>query len=225
MEYELAHDPAFTIVETELDSGEDVTVEAGSMVSYTDGVEMETHTSSDGLISSVKKSVLSGEETFRNTFKAESNGEMVRFAHKQPGDMKHLKLQNETVYMQSGSYVASGGEVETDSVSGGLNSILGGKGLFFLKAEGTGDLFLGGYGGVVEQELAPGEEVTVDSGHAVAWDGDVEFDTHRVGGLKKMVWSGEGFVVTFTGPGSIYLQTRDYDAFLGEVASRIDTGD
>ncbi len=42
-------------------------------------------------------------------------------------------------------------------------------------------------------------------------DESVEFNAHRVGGLKKTMLSGEGYVVTFTGPGTVYLQTRDYD--------------
>ncbi len=54
MKYEFTHDPSYTIVSANLDSGERITVEAGSMMSYSEHVEMETHSSSDGLLSSVK---------------------------------------------------------------------------------------------------------------------------------------------------------------------------
>ena len=223
MEYEFTNAPSYTVAETALDNGEQVTIEAGSMLSYTEAVEMETHSSSDGLLSSIKDNVLSGEELFRNTFTATANDQLVRFAHTQPGDMDVVELDNETVYVQSGSYVANGPGVETSSTSGGLDSFLGGKGLFVLEASGSGPLFVGSYGGIIVEELDAGEQLTIDAGHSVAWEESVEFETHRVGGLKKTMLSGEGFVMTFRGPGTVYLQTRDYDAFLGDVVSQVDT--
>jgi len=221
MEYEFTHDPSYTLATAYLDNGDELTVEGGSMVSYSANVEMETHGSSGGFLSSVKDSVLTDEQVFRNTFTATANGEEVRFAHTQPGDMEAISLNAESVRLQSGSYVANGPGVETDSVSGGMDSLLGGKGLYFLEASGTGNLFVGSYGGIVERELDRGEEVTVDAGHSVAWEESVSFDTHRVGGMKKTMLSGEGFVMTFTGPGTLYLQTRDYDSFLNEIASQV----
>lgn len=221
MEYEFTHDPSYTLATAHLDNGDEITVEGGSMVSYSGNVEMETHGSSGGFLSSVKDSVLTDEQVFRNTFTATANDETVRFAHTQPGDMEVISLNGESVRLQSGSYVANGPQVETDSVSGGMDSLLGGKGLYFLEASGTGDLFVGSYGGIVERELERGEEVTVDAGHSVAWEESVSFDTHRVGGMKKTMLSGEGFVMTFTGPGTVYLQTRDYDSFLSEIASQV----
>ena len=223
MEYEFTHDPSYTVATANLSNGESVTVEAGAMLSHTEDVEMETHGSRGSFLSSVKKSVLSGETTFRNTFTATSNDQTVRFAHTQPGDMSAVRLEDESVYVQSGSYVANGPGIETDAVSGGLNSVLGGKGLFFLEASGRGDLFVGSYGGIIEQELEPGEKLTVDAGHSVAWDSTVSYNTHRVGGLKQTLLSGEGFVMSFEGPGTVYLQTRDYNTFIGEIASQIST--
>ena len=37
---------------------------------------------------------------------------------------------------------------------------------------------------------------------------------HKVGGLKSLFLSGEGFVVTLTGPGTFYMQTRSEAAFV-----------
>ncbi|WP_074929741.1 TIGR00266 family protein [Natronobacterium gregoryi] len=222
MDYEFSHDPSYTLGTARLENGEAITVESGSMVSYSEHVEMETHSSSGGLLSSVKDSMLSGEQLFRNTFTATANRQTVQFAHTQPGDMRALELAGESVYVQSGSYVANGPGIETDSVSGGFDSLLGGKGLFVLEASGTGDLFVGSYGGIVERELEQGEQVTIDAGHSVAWDESVEFSTHRVGGLKKTMLSGEGFVMTFSGPGRVFLQTRDYDSLLADISANID---
>ena len=225
MEYNFSHQPSYTLVTAQMDADEQLTVEGGSMVSYTQHVDMDTHSSGGGILSSVKKSVLSSEQLFRNTFTATADGQGVSFAHTQPGDMAMLELDDQTVHVQSGSYVANTPGIETDVTSGGLNSMLGGKGLFFLEATGTGDLFIGSYGGIIEKELAEGEQLTIDTGHSVAWDDTVDFDTHRVGGLKSTMFSGEGLVMTFTGPGRVFLQTRDYDSFLAEIASRVTTSD
>ena len=57
--------------------------------------------------------------------------------------------------------------------------------------------------------LAPGEEYIVDSGHLVLWDRDMKFSTKLAGGgIAKSVFSGEGFVASFVGPGDIWIQTR-----------------
>lgn len=135
--------------------------------------------------------------------------------------MDVVDLEDESVIVQSGSYVAAVPEVEITTDVGGLKTFLGGEGFFFLKATGTGPLFLGSYGGIVERELAEGERFTVDSGHLVAWDDDVSYSTRRVGGLKSTLLSGEGLVMDFEGPGTIWLQTRDYDAFVMDIASNL----
>ena len=37
---------------------------------------------------------------------------------------------------------------------------------------------------------------------------------NSVGGVKSTLFSGEGLVCTFTGPGRVFLQTRSEDSFL-----------
>jgi uncharacterized protein (AIM24 family) len=38
---------------------------------------------------------------------------------------------------------------------------------------------------------------------------------HKVGGMKSLFLSGEGFVVTLAGPGTFFMQTRSEAAFVG----------
>ncbi|AUX09464.1 hypothetical protein AArcSl_1838 [Halalkaliarchaeum desulfuricum] len=223
MDYEYENKPAYTTVNATLDNGESVTLEGGALIAHSENIDMETHSSAGGMLGSIKKSMLADEETFRNTFTATANDQYVKFAQNQPGDMTAIDLNAETYYVQSGSYVANGEGVETDTASGGMSSWLGGKGLFFLEASGSGTLFVGSYGGIIQTELDRGEKITVDTGHSVAWHADVDFSTHRVGGLKSTLLGGEGFVMTFEGPGTVYLQTRDYSSFIADIASNIDT--
>lgn len=222
MEYEFVHKPSYTMATVSLSTGEAITAEAGAMVSHTETVDIETgRGDSGGLLSSVKRSVLGGESFFRNTFTATDGPGEVSIAPLKPGDMEVVELEDESVIVQSGSYVAAVPAVEITTDVGGLDTFLGGEGFFFLQATGTGPLFLGSYGGILERELDAGERFTVDSGHLVAWDDGLEYATRRVGGLKSTLLSGEGLVMDFEGPGRLWLQSRDYDAFVMDIASNL----
>jgi uncharacterized protein (TIGR00266 family) len=222
MDYEFTHKPSYTMATVALDPGEALTAEAGAMVSHTDTIEVETGTGdSGGLLSSVKRSVLGDESFFRNRFEAVGGPGEVAIAPLKPGDMDVLELDGEGVIIQSGGYVAAGQEIDITTDVGDLDTLFGGEGLFFLNASGRGPVFIGTYGGLIEREVAADESFTVDSGHVVAWDDGMDYRTRRVGGLKETLLSGEGLVMTFDGPGTLWMQTRDYDAFIMDIASNL----
>ncbi len=222
MDYEFHTKPSYTMATVSLDQGESLTAESGAMVAHSDTIDVSTgRGDSGGFLSSVKRSVLGGESFFRNTFTAETGRGTVDVAPIKPGDMDVWELDEDAVIVQSGGYVANGSGVEITTDVGGLDTFFGGEGLFFLKASGSGALFLGSYGGLVEREVADGETLTVDSGHLVAWDDGMEYSTRRVGGLKETLLSGEGLVMDFEGPGTLWMQTRDYDAFIMDVANSL----
>jgi uncharacterized protein (TIGR00266 family) len=212
MEHEIDHRPSFALLTLTLDPGEAVRTEAGSMVSFSDGVEVETG-ATGGLLGSIKRSVLGGESFFQNTFTAVEGGE-VALAPALPGDVVRHDLSDETLFVQSGSYLASGTDIDLDTHFGGGRTFFGGEGLFLLRMEGTGPSFLSSYGAIQEKQLGEGETYTVDTGHIVAFEGSTSFDVDAVGGLRSTLFSGEGLVCTFTGPGRIWLQSRSADAFL-----------
>ena len=222
MEYEFDTKPSYTMATVTLEQGESLTAEAGAMVAHSETIDVDTSRGdSGGLFSSVKRSVLGGESFFRNTFTARDGPGEVSIAPVKPGDMDVFEMTDDAVIVQSGGYVAAGPDVEITTDVGGLDTLFGGEGLFFLKAEGSGPLFLGSYGGLVEREVPAGETLTVDSGHLVAWDDEMAYDTRRVGGLKETLLSGEGLVMDFEGPGTLWMQTRDYDAFIMDIASNL----
>lgn len=222
MEYEFHTKPSYTMATVSLDHGESLTAEAGAMVSHSQTVSVDTSRGdSGGLLSSVKRSVLGDESFFRNTFTASDGAGEVSIAPLKPGDMDVFELEHEGMIVQSGGYVAAGEGVEITTDVGGLDTLFGGEGLFFLKATGSGPLFLGSYGGLVEREVGAGETFTVDSGHMVAWEESMDYNTRRVGGLKETLLSGEGLVMDFSGPGTLWMQTRDYDAFVMDIASNL----
>jgi len=219
LDYAVDYRPSFALLTVGLDAGASIRAEAGAMVSHSDGIEVETQ-ASGGLLGSLKRSVMGGESFFQNTFTANQEGH-VTLAPPLPGDVVAHELGDETFYVQSGSYLASDPGIDLDTEFGGAKTFFGGEGLFLLKLTGTGPTFLSSYGAIHDVELDAGETYTVDTGHIVAFEGTVDFDVSRVGGLKSTLFSGEGLVATFQGPGRVWLQTRSEDAFLAWLIPKI----
>ncbi|EMA42762.1 TIGR00266 family protein [Halococcus saccharolyticus] len=225
MDVELTHRPSYTHLVVELAAGETVMAEPGAMVTHSPSVSIETESSRDGLVSSAK-SMLGGESAFANRFTAESEPGTVTLSPPTPGDVHHHELDGETLYAVDGAYLASDPDIDIDSEFGGLESMLSGAGLTPLALKGTGDVFIEAFGGLETIALDHGESHVVDNDHVVAWEGSVEFDARRVGGLKSTLLSGEGIVMDFTGPGTVWYQTRGLDTFTEEIMEAMPgTGD
>ncbi|MFQ5910395.1 MAG: AIM24 family protein, partial [Thermoplasmata archaeon] len=89
-------------------------------------------------------------------------------------------------------------------------SLFGGEGFILQRLSGTGTAFIHATGDFVEMDLQPRQTIKVDTGSVVGWDASVAFDIQRAGGLKSMLFAGEGlFLTTLTGPGKILLQSMN----------------
>ena len=220
MRHEIDYDPAYSLLTVALDDGEAVQAEGGAMVSHGENVEMDTN-ATGGFLRSLRRSVLGGESFFQNTFTATGGEGEVTLAPPLPGDVIHEELTDETLYVQSGSYLAGDTALDVDTEFGGAKTFFGNEGLFLLKVSGSGPLFASSYGAIESRELADGESYTVDTGHVVAFEASADFTVRRVAGLKSTVFSGEGLVCRFEGPGKVWLQTRSPDAFLSWLLPKI----
>jgi uncharacterized protein (TIGR00266 family) len=219
MEHEVLYRPSYSLLKIKMERGESVLAEAGAMVSMSSGIEMKT-AAKGGVFGALKRSMLGGESFFMNTFSAVEAGE-VTFAPSLPGDINVLELKGQTVYAQSGAYIASSPSVEVDTKWGGAKTFFSREGLFLLKMSGMGKLFLSSYGAIHEIDLEAGQKYTVDTGHMVSFEEGVGYSVKRVGGLKSTLFSGEGLVCELTGPGKIMIQSRSADAFLSWLIPRI----
>lgn len=219
MQIEIKHSPSFASAVVTLAPNEQVKAEAGAMIMKTPGVEIETSTQG-GLMAGLKRSV-GGESFFMNTFSAGPQGGTVSFAPDLPGDIVTWTLSGQTVFLQSGAYLASAMGVSVDSKWGGAKTFFSGEGLIVLKVAGTGEVIVSSYGAIEAHQLNAGETVTVDTGHVVAWSEGVTYQVRKVGGWKSTILSGEGLVVDLTGPGVVYTQSRSPEAFLGWLIPKL----
>jgi uncharacterized protein (TIGR00266 family) len=213
MEVEISYRPAYSLGIITLGGNEEVRVEGGSMVAMSAGITLETG-ATGGLLKSLGRALLGGESFFQNTYRAPAGGGELMVAPALPGDLFTLRLENESLMVQSGSYVASELAINVDTKWGGAKTFFAAEGLIMLRAAGTGELILSSYGAIHELKLAAGQQYTVDTGHLVAFDEDMGFNVRRIGGVKSTLFSGEGLVVDLTGPGRVLMQTRSADAFL-----------
>ncbi|MBL8118836.1 MAG: TIGR00266 family protein [Anaerolineae bacterium] len=218
MEINIQYGPAFALAFVKVSSGEEIRVEPGSMVSHTAGMTMQTK-AEGGFFGGLKRMV-AGESFFQNTWQAPAQGGEIALAPSLPGDLFTLPIDGEFL-LASGAYVASEMGVTIDASWGGARGFFGGAGLILLKVSGRGKLLASAYGAIVERQLAPGERYTVDTGHIVGFDPDIQFTVEKSGSWKSTILGGEGFVCNLTGPGRIFLQSRSEEAFLGWLIPKL----
>lgn len=222
MQHTIEHGPSFAWLKVALEPGEELQAEAGAMVRRNTHVEMTTHLNAGSnagifgklfaiLVAFVRK-FLGGETMFVNRFSSPTPAEVV-LAPSLSGHIVHHPLSGEKkLFVQTGSYLASTGDVAMKIRFGGLRSIFGGEGLVLLECSGAGDLWINSYGGVIP--IAVNGNFTVDTGHIVAFEGELDFKVKSVGGIKSFLFSGEGLVCQFNGQGTVYVQSRNLGALV-----------
>ncbi len=221
-------------VEIELDPGETCIAEAGSMMFKDAAVEMQTvfgdgGGANSGLLGRLwrgAKRVLSGASLFMTQFTHQGQGKArVAFAAPYPGKIIALRLDQlgGEILCQRDSFLAGarGVSIDVGFQKKIMTGLFGGEGFVMQKLTGDGWVFAHAGGTVIERELAPGEELHVDSGCLVAQTPSVSFDVVPVGGVKSMLFGGEGFFFArLVGPGHVWLQSLPFSRLVGNIMSR-----
>lgn len=230
MESTIEHGPAYAMATLDLAPGEEVTVEAGSMVGMSDGLTIKTHIGGNkgGLLRALinfflafVRKFLGGETLFLNTY-APPQGKTGRLlmAPSLAGDIVHYKLDGaRTLMVQGSSYLASTGDVVIKTKFGGLKSLFSGEGAFWLQCSGNGDLWVNCYGAI--EELDVEGSYVVDTGHVVAFDDSLDYKIKGSGSLKSTLLSGEGLTMHFKGHGKLFIQSRNLSGLVHWISPRL----
>jgi uncharacterized protein (TIGR00266 family) len=199
------------IVEIELDPGEGVRAEAGTMMYMEDNIEMQTSTGG-GLFKGFKR-MITGESFFITTFLYNGRGKgHIAFGAPYPGKIIPIQLEDfgGTFMCQKDAFLcaARGIEIEvafTKKIGAGF---FGGEGFILQRLEGEGMAFIHAGGTIIKKELKSGEILKVDTGCIVGFSPTVDYDIQFIGGFKNALFGGEGlFLAQLTGPGTVYLQS------------------
>jgi uncharacterized protein (TIGR00266 family) len=223
MDVQLRHDPSFTVARCTLAGGEQVRVEGGAMIAHSAGVRLEAK-AQGGVFAGLKRSVLGGGSFFVTTYTAPPEGGWVDVAGTLPGDTVPIDVTpDQPFFLRRGSWIANSMGVEVDTQWGGMANLFGGEGGFGFRASGSGQALVSIYGAVDIIDLEPGELVTIDTGHVVAYALDIQFIMRRAshGRTIQSLKSGEGWVFDFTGPGRVLLQSRNPEAFADWVKEQL----
>lgn len=199
--------PDFGFVTITIPSGKKLKVEAGAMATMDTNLEMKSK------LKGGFSRFLTGESLFINEFTAANGQGDIQLAPACAGDVEHVYLNNETIYLQNSAFLASSEEINVETKFQGLiKGFFSGENLFLIKCSGQGDLWFNSYGGIMPIDVEDG--YIVDTGHIVAFTEGLTYDVSRVGGYKSLFFSGEGLVCRFSGKGRIWVQTRKINPFL-----------
>lgn len=224
MRYQIAGE-TLPVVICELEAGEKMITEGGSMAWMSPNMKMETST--NGGFGKAFGRLFSGEKIFQNIYTSQGGPGMIAFASSFPGSVKAFDVSpGQEIILQKSAFLASEAGVELSvffnkKLSSGL---FGGEGFIMQKVSGYGTVFAEFDGHVVEYDLAPGQQIVVDTGHLAAMTAGCSMEIQTVPGVKNMLFGGEGiFNTLITGPGHVWLQTMPISNVAGAIQPYIIT--
>ena len=223
MQYEI-RGGSFPVVICQLQSGEKLITEKGSMTWMTPNMQMETK---GGGIGKMFSKAFSGESMFQNIYTAQGGPGMITFGSSFPGKIVPIEVKpgNDWI-LQKNAFLASEASVNLDiffnkKFGAGL---FGGEGFIMQRLSGSGIAFAEIDGELIEYELKAGQQMIIDTGYVAGFQDTVSIDIQQVKGMKNKLLGGEGFFNTvLTGPGRIWLQTMPIPGVAGAIQPYIVT--
>ncbi|MEZ7877323.1 MAG: TIGR00266 family protein [Flavobacteriales bacterium] len=217
-------------VEVELDPQETIVAEAGGMNWMEEDIVFEARLGDGskpnsgffGKILGIGKRLLTGESIFLTHFTNQGVGKRcVAFASPYPGKILPLDLSKVggSVICQKDAFLcaAKGTEITITLTKKLGAGFFGGEGFILQKLIGDGMAFLHAGGTIVEKQLN-GDKLRVDTGCIVGFTGNIDYSIERAGGLKSMLFGGEGlFLATLQGTGTVYLQTLPFSRLADRI--------
>ena len=140
----------------QLNAGEEMTCEGGSMSWMDDEIQMKTQT---GGIGKMFGRMITGENMFQNKYIANRPGE-IAFASSFPGSIRAVEVTpDKPVVAQKGAFLASYGNIEVSvffqkKLGAGF---FGGEGFLMQKYSGNGIVFLEIDGSAIEYDIPAGD--------------------------------------------------------------------
>ena len=220
IDYKIIGD-SIQVVEVELDPNETVIAEAGAMLYMEEGIGFATkmgdgaepNQSILGKLVSAGTRMLTGESLFMTHFTHTGTGKAkVGFSAPYPGtvipiDLSQMK-NHELIVQKDGFLCAALGTKISITFNKKIGlGLVGGEGFILQKLTGDGLAFVHAGGTLIEKELN-NETLRIDTGCVVAYESSLDFDVQRSGGLRSMLFGGEGiYLATLRGTGKVWLQS------------------
>lgn len=213
------------ILEVNLNDGETIITQNGGMIWMSPNLKMET---TAGGVGGAFKKLVSGEQIFQNRYTAMGGPGFITIAPSFMGSIIPFEITpDRPMIVQKSGFLASSTGVELEvflnkKVGAG---IVGGEGFIMQKISGMGTAFIEIDGYCKQYNLAPGQQIVVDTGNLAAMDATCTMTVQKVGGgVKNMLFGGEGlFNTVVTGPGRVFLQSHPISLIAGAIRPYIAT--
>ncbi|ETN41519.1 uncharacterized protein HMPREF1541_03455 [Cyphellophora europaea CBS 101466] len=210
--YRVSHRDTNSILTLQLAMGCPIAAKPGAMIAMSPSITLR------GAVKFSVKKIFGGEMS-HSTFTGP--GELL-LAPPVLGDIHLLRLNSESQPWSVGrdAFLASTQGVTRDIKNQGISkAIFSGEGLFVFRVSGNGICWVNTFGALIKKDLVEGEKYIIDNGYLVAWNCKYILERAASGGIISGVASGEGLVCKFTGPGTVYMQTRNAEAFKAYLAA------
>jgi uncharacterized protein (TIGR00266 family) len=215
MKYEIKYKPSYAMLVVTLDQGETITAEAGAMTYMDPTIEAHTRKREKSLLGSLGLSIIGGQSFWVNDYTATAGPAEAAFVAAPVGDITMIEVKpNQGYVIQKSAYIASTETVDLDIKWEGFTKGLFGQGLFMLKAKGNGLIFINTFGAIDIHTLKPRQTLIVDNFHLVGFSDTCSYKVTKFGGLKETLLGGEGLVTQISGPGDVYIQTKNLKEFV-----------
>ena len=221
MKYKIVGEP-MPVVICEVENGETMICESGAMSWMSPNMHMET---SGGGVGKVFGRMFSGENLFQNHYTAQGGPGMIAFASSFPGSIRAYEVTpSAPIIVQKRAFLASTAGIDLSvhfqkKLGAGF---FGGEGFIMQKVSGSGTAFIEIDGSAIEYNLAPGQQMLIDTGYLAMMDATVQLDIQQVKGFKNVMMGGEGlFNTVVTGPGRVVLQSMPVSHIAGIIAQLI----
>ncbi|TWU79127.1 hypothetical protein ED733_008797 [Metarhizium rileyi] len=204
--YRISHRDCNTILTIQLAIGCPLQAKPGAMIAMSPSMTLRGE-----LKFSVKKMIAGAE---MSTSRYVGPGELL-LAPPMLGDITSIRLtgQESWVVGHDAFLAATQGIIKDHKRQGLGKAMFSGEGLFVYRISGIGIMWLTSFGAIIRKDLVDGEKYIVDNGHLVAWNTKYVLERVASGGIISNMASAEGLVCKFTGPGTVFLQTRNPKAF------------
>lgn len=220
MDYRIVGD-ATQALEVTLQQNEELFAEAGAMLYMGNGIELQAKMQG-GIVKGLMRKFLAGESMFMSVFRCNTPQAKMALANPISGKIFPIELKGNTILAERNAFLCGIGNIDlsiafTKRFGAGL---FGGEGFILQKLSGQGLVFLHAGGNMLEFNLAPGEQLRVDTGCIVSMAESVRYEIQYVGGVKNALFGGEGlFYAVLNGPGHVVLQTLPFSRFANRVAA------
>ncbi|MEO5347493.1 MAG: TIGR00266 family protein [Magnetococcus sp. YQC-9] len=207
-----------------LQQGETILAESNAMVMMEESLTLDGSLGNQGVFGAIMRRLANEETIFQQKITAKSGPGDVLLAAPFPGGMHLLEIGPRQYHLADGAFLASTEGVAVESVMQNLgNAIFGGTGGFFIqKTSGKGKLAVAAFGSVFLLDVKPGQPLTIDNEHIVAWETSLNYEITTP--LLSAATSGEAVVLRFSGQGQILLASRNKKTLIAWLAENLPTG-